>query len=242
MPKLRKAKNLSLVEDVTRQIEEAILSGEYRPGDKLPSTRQLQEILGASLGTVRESLAILEQKGLLRVRKGAKGGFFIREASTQPMAESLEMLVRHMAISMRELFEFRATIEAGMVGLVCERATEDQVSIFRDYLDRLKACLNRGRKGWLELCETEQELRREFLKVIRNRTYEAVLNPINDNLLEQARHNLDGGDRETQEAYDYWALIIPAIADRDGDRAASLVRDLLYHFMGLVLAHTKESK
>jgi len=242
MPKLRKAKNLSLVEDVTRQIEEAILAGEYRPGDKLPSTRQLQEILGASLGTVRESLAILEQKGLLRVRKGAKGGFFIRQVSTKPMAESLEMMVRHMAISHKELYEFRSTVEAGVVRLVCQRASEEQMPIFWDYLDRLKACLNRGQTGWLELCETEQDLRREFLKVIKNRTYEAVLNPINDNLLEQARRYLPGGDRETQEAYDYWAKIIPAIAARDEDRAAALIRDLLFHFMGLILARAEKSK
>ncbi len=75
MPKLQKAKSLSLVENVVHQIEEAVLTGEYKVGDKLPSTRQLQDILGASLGTIREGLARLEQKGLIEVKKGTKGGF-----------------------------------------------------------------------------------------------------------------------------------------------------------------------
>lgn len=237
MAKLRKAKNTSLVEDVTRQIEEAILTGEYRPGDKLPSTRQLQEIFGASLGTVRESLAILEQKGLLVVRKGAKGGFFVQAMTTQPMAESLDMLMRHRALSHRELYEFRATLEAGIIRLVVHRASEADIRVFEEYLDKFRTCLKRGSAGWLRLVQIEQDLRREFLKVIHNRTYEAVLMPINENLLNYARESMTGGDAEAQAAYDYWTEIMAAVKDRDEDAAARRIKDLLFHFMNLILAN-----
>ena len=142
MAKLQKAQNLSLVEDVTRQIEEAILDGEYKPGDKLPSTRELQKILGASLGTVRESLTKLEQKGLLKVLKGAKGGFFVREITISSMMDSLETLMKHMVLSHRELYEFRATIEAGLVRLVVKRASNQQIKKIKKYLNKLKNCLN----------------------------------------------------------------------------------------------------
>jgi len=232
---LRKARKLSLVEDVVAQIEGAILDGEYKPGDKLPSTRKLQEIFDASLGTIRESLAILDQKGLLEVRKGAKGGFFIQEITTKPMAESLEMMMRHMSLSPKELYEFRATVEAGVIRLVVQRAEDADIKIFFRYLDKFKACLNRGQTGWLKLCEIEQDLRKEFLKVIKNRTYEAVLMPIISNLLGYARYMLSGGDQETQVAYDYWKGIIPALAERDEDKAARLVKNLLFHFMHLML-------
>lgn len=235
MPKLRKAKKLSLVEDVVLQIEDAILDREYIPGDKLPSTRKLQEILGASLGTIRESLAVLEQKGLLVVRKGAKGGFFIREITTQPMTESLEMLLRHMSLTPRELYEFRATLEAGVIRLVVQRANEEQIQLFMAYLDKFKFCLNKGQAGWLRLVEFEQELRKDFMTVIQNRTYEAVLLPINTGLLEYARNNLPGGQKEAQDAYDYWKKILPAVAERDENRAADLIKQLLFHFMELVL-------
>lgn len=239
MPKLTKAKHLSLVADVVRQIEGAILDGEYGQGDKLPATRQLQEIFGASLGTVRESLAILEQKGLLEVRKGAKGGFFIREVTTQPMTESLEMLMRHMSLTPRELYEFRATVEAGVIRLVVKRATDAQIDRFREYLDHFAACRGRGEAGWWRLCEIEQELRKAFLKVIRNRTYEAVLMPIITNLLAYARHNITGGDAETEAACDFWTRIIPAVAERDEERAARLIKELLFHFMDLMVTRPR---
>jgi DNA-binding FadR family transcriptional regulator len=240
--KLRKARKLSLVEDVVRQIEGAILDGEYMPGDKLPSTRKLQEIFDASMGTIRESLAILDQKGLLEVRKGAKGGFFIREVTTQPMTDSLEMLMRHMSLSPKELYEFRGTVEAGVIRLVAQRAKESDIKIFWGYLDRFEACLHNGSAGWLKLCEIEQDLRKEFLKVIKNRTYEAVLTPIISNLLGYARYMMTGGNQETQVAYDYWKKIIPAVADRDEDRAAKLVKNLLFHFMNLMLQQSDKKE
>ena len=234
MPKLQKAKNFSLVEDVTRQIEEAILDGEYKVGDKLPSTRKLQEIFGASLGTIRESLAILEQKGLLYVLKGSKGGFFIQKITTQPMANSIEILMRHSVLSHRELYEFRATVEAGLIRLVVKRASDEQIQIFGEYLDKLKACLNQGPTGWMKLIDIEQDLRREFLHVIKNRTYEAVLMPIINNLHNYAFQFLPGSNQETQAAYGYWEKIIPAVADRDEDSAANLIKELLFHFMDII--------
>jgi len=235
MPKLEKAKNFSLVADVTRQIEEAILDGEYKSGDKLPSTRKLQEVFGASLGTIRESLAILEQKGLLYVRKGSKGGFFIREITTKSMANSIEMLMRHMVLSPRELYEFRATVEAGLIRLVVQKASDEQIHHFWEYLDKFNACLNQGHVGWMKFIEIEQDLRREFLHVIKNRTYEVVLIPIISNLDKYALHHLPGGSHEAKSAYEYWKKIIPTVAERDEDGAASLIKELLFHFMDLIL-------
>lgn len=241
MPKLQKAKNFSLVEDVTRQIEEAILDGEYRPGDKLPSTRKLQEVFGASLGTIRESLAILEQKGLLYVRKGSKGGFFIREITTKPMANSIEMLMRHLVLSPRELYEFRATVEAGLIRLVVQRASDEQIQHFDKYLDKFNACLNKGHAGWMKFIEIEQDLRREFLHIIKNRTYEVVLLPIIDNLDKYALHHLPGGSQEVELANAYWVKIISAVYDRDENKAASQIKELLFLFMNLIL-HRIEKK
>ena len=240
MAKLQKAKNLSLVENVTQQIENAILDEEYKPGDKLPSTRELQEILGASLGTIRESLAILEQKGLLDVRKGVKGGFFIREITTKPVENSLEMLMRHGKLSHRELYEFRITIEAGIIRLVTQRATNDQIVFLGEYLGKLKACLNKGQSGWIAFIGIENDLRREFLQIINNRTYEIALNPIINNLKQYARKNLPGENNEARTAYKFWEKIFPAIAERNEDKAAKQIKKLLYHFMDLTIQYSKK--
>lgn len=241
MPRLQKAKSLSLVEDVVSQIEEAILSGKYKPGDKLPSTRQMQEILGASLGTIREGLARLEQKRLIKVKKGTKGGFFIQELTTDPVTDSLELLMRHLKFSPQDLSEFRATVEAGLIRLVVKRATETQVQGFLKYEDKLETCLNRGTEGWQELLEIERNLRMEFLAVINNPVYGTVLLPIHKNIFRIADRFIIGDDAMTKTAYNYWKKVLSAVADRDEDRAATLTKDMIFHFMNNMLAHQKKS-
>lgn len=242
MAKLRKAKNLSLVKDVSQQIENAILTKEYSPGDRLPSTRELQEILGASLGTIRESLAILEQKGLLDVRKGAKGGFFVREISTEPLESSLEMLMRHMIISHDELYEFRTTNEARVAQLVVQKITDDQVDVLWEYLDKMKSCIGKGKTGWIKFVNIENDLRKEFLHIIQNRTYELVLTPIINNLQRYSSINLSGGNQETKLACNYWEKIIPAIAKRDEDETAILIKKLLFSFRDIIVQHSGSSQ
>ena len=235
MAKLRKAKNLSLVKDVSQQIEEAILSKEYLPGDRLPSTRQLQEILGASLGTIRESLAILEQKGLLEVRKGAKGGFFVKEISTTPMINSLETLMDHMVFSHRELYEFRIPIEAELTRMVAQKSTPELLDAYMLYIKKMEACIEKGDSGWRRLIEIEQDLRRRFLEVVGNRIYTAVLTPILDRLTQYGLEHLTGTEGEVELACGYWKKIIQAIANGDGERASHWVTQLLKDFEKLII-------
>jgi len=239
MAKLRKAKNLSLVKDVSQQIEEAILTGDYNPGDRLPSTRELLNILGASLGTIRESLAILEQKGLLEVKKGAKGGFFVREISTEPLENNLEMLMRQNVLSHEELYEFRTTNEVRVIQLVIEKVKDDQIEILWDYIKRMKACIGKKQAGWEKFVDIENELRKEFLEIAQNRAYKLLLTPLINKLQDYSQINLSGGDNETKLACEYWEKIIPAIASRDEATASALVRELLSTFLAIILENSE---
>jgi DNA-binding GntR family transcriptional regulator len=71
-----RAKRLRLVDDVRRSLEEAILCGEMRPGDRL-LVAQIAEEFNVSLTTVREALLMLENQGLV-VNKPRHGAFVTR--------------------------------------------------------------------------------------------------------------------------------------------------------------------
>jgi DNA-binding FadR family transcriptional regulator len=62
-----------LADGVADRIRDAILAGEYAPGDALPSERELSRQLGANRTTVREGLAQLEHQGLVERRQGTRG-------------------------------------------------------------------------------------------------------------------------------------------------------------------------
>ena len=66
-----KVRQVRAFESATRQVEDAILQGRFSAGDRLPPERELQALLDVSRNTLRESLRVLEQKGLgLRLKQG----------------------------------------------------------------------------------------------------------------------------------------------------------------------------
>lgn len=56
--------------EISRILRDEILSGQYRPGERLPSERDLSERFGASRSAVREALKALDQLGLASIQRG----------------------------------------------------------------------------------------------------------------------------------------------------------------------------
>jgi GntR family transcriptional repressor for pyruvate dehydrogenase complex len=101
---------------VTQQIEELILQGVLRPGDRLPAERELSETLDVSRPTLREALADLEQRGLIATRPG--GGTVVAEVLGSAFAAPLiELFATHDSA----LFDYIA-FRRDMEGLAAERA------------------------------------------------------------------------------------------------------------------------
>src|ERR1700685_3593701 len=69
-------------EEVAQQIERLILK-KLRPGDKLPSERELAELLKVSRSSIRDAIRGLELMGMVEPRQGA--GTIVREISTDSL-------------------------------------------------------------------------------------------------------------------------------------------------------------
>jgi DNA-binding FadR family transcriptional regulator len=105
----KKTNQQRLFEDLVNQIEEAILDGRLKAGDKLPSQRDLVSMFQTSRGPLREALRVLEQKGLLEIKRGVRGGAVVKHPGTTPVSESLGLLIRHRKITLAELAELGGT-------------------------------------------------------------------------------------------------------------------------------------
>lgn len=101
---------------VVRQVEELILQGVLRPGDRLPAERDLAETVDVSRPTLREALADLEERGLVVTRPG--GGTFIAEVLGSAFAPPLIELFASHDTALFDYVEFRRDLE----GLAAERA------------------------------------------------------------------------------------------------------------------------
>lgn len=101
---------------VVRQIEQLILRGILKPGERLPSERELSERLAVSRPSLREALAELQASGLLTSRAGA--GVFVGDVLGSAFSETLVRLFSNHDEAVFDYIAFRRDME----GLAAERA------------------------------------------------------------------------------------------------------------------------
>jgi GntR family transcriptional repressor for pyruvate dehydrogenase complex len=101
---------------VIHQIEELILRGVLRPGERLPSERELSERMGVSRPSLREALADLQERGLLASRAGA--GVFVADVLGSAFSPALIKLFSAHDEAVFDYLSFRRDME----GLAAERA------------------------------------------------------------------------------------------------------------------------
>ncbi|SLN55781.1 FadR/GntR family transcriptional regulator [Pseudooctadecabacter jejudonensis] len=101
---------------VVRQIEQLILRGILKPGERLPSERELSERLSVSRPSLREALAELQETGLLTSRAGA--GVFVGDVLGSAFSDTLVRLFANHDEAVFDYIAFRRDME----GLAAERA------------------------------------------------------------------------------------------------------------------------
>lgn len=119
------ARRVRTFDDVTAQLHEAIVSGRFQPGDRLPTERELTEIFGVGRPTLREALRFLEANGVIEIRPGKKGGAFVVSPSEQTLASALSTLLALGRAPARDLAEFRLSFEPENAWWAAKRATLD---------------------------------------------------------------------------------------------------------------------
>jgi DNA-binding GntR family transcriptional regulator len=119
---LRPPSRSRLVDDVSRSLEEAILSGKMRPGDRLIET-WLAKHLNVSRTTVREALLMLERQGYV-VSEPRRGTFVTRLSHEDAL----------------DLCYNRALLESFAVGLGYQRINNEVLGQMADCLEQMRRC------------------------------------------------------------------------------------------------------
>ena len=105
-----------LSQSVVRQIELLILQGILRPGERLPSERDLAEKLGVSRPSLRDAIAEMQARDLLTTKAGA--GIYVAELLDSAFSESLVRLFASHDAALFDYISFRRDLE----GMSAERA------------------------------------------------------------------------------------------------------------------------
>jgi GntR family transcriptional regulator, transcriptional repressor for pyruvate dehydrogenase complex len=194
--------------------------GQLQPGDRLPAERELCGQFGVSRVTVREALRVLEANGLVQIRVGARGGAFVRSPSKERVSQGIVDYLTMSPVTSGDATELRMVLELGIIPLVCERATEDD-------LEDLLALCHRAREalaaGTYDL-STSVEFHTRVARCAHNSAIELLLRSLQGPLLasmeEARRASPEMGRMSVQEHLAF----VHAVRERDAAKAGEIMR------------------
>lgn len=124
----------TLADRMTTQLRQQILSGRLKPGDPLPTERELREAFGVSRTTVREALHGLVASGFLERRSNQ---LHVRDRQDIPAREIDygELAARH---SVEDVYETRKALESKAVELAARNWVPGDIDALREALERMR--------------------------------------------------------------------------------------------------------
>jgi GntR family transcriptional repressor for pyruvate dehydrogenase complex len=121
-----------MASEVTRKMLDYLLSGEIKPGERIPSERKLSETLGVGRSVVREALKSLMVLGLIDVRQG--DGTYLKRTDSDLLPQAIEWGLLLGTKRITDLVEARHHLEVLLAGLAAQRRSEADIEEMRRWV------------------------------------------------------------------------------------------------------------
>ncbi|HEV7649727.1 MAG TPA: FCD domain-containing protein [Actinophytocola sp.] len=205
---------------IVDQIKGLIRAGKLSPGDRLPSERELCTRFGVSRVTVREALRILETNGLITIKVGARGGALVALPTSDQVGANLAELVSMSPLTAQEVTEARLVFEVGIIPLVVQRATAEDVAALREMTAGHAAALQAG----TYTLHMSAEFHVRLAACTHNTAIEMLVRSFEGPLLMSLVTAKAAAPLMGKRGGQEHVALIDAIADRDVARAETIMR------------------
>ena len=195
-----------------RELKSEIMNGVYSAGSRLPTERALAEHFGIARNSVRKTLNLLAEEGLI-IRHVGRGTFVRSRVGTDEFTLS-------------ELLEARLLFEPGLPDLVVERVTPELIAEMEDSLERVRTA-----ESWEQFKEAKYAVHMAIARSSRNRFIISIF----EQIVESRRRAAWGrpGHQPApvlvvrEAAYRDNMVIVDALRCGDTDKAREAIRDYL---------------
>jgi len=209
--------------NLVQQIEDAIIGGNILPGEKLPPQRELMNTFGASSSSVREAFRVLEEKGLVEIKRGHTGGTIVKGPNSEKLSENLGRLIKYKQIPMKQLAEYREDIEGSIAALASERATPEDIWEMKKILAEIHECLTADPLKNIEFDIADSKLHIAVARSTKNAIYQLTSEMIHNNINIYYQELLEE-KTAYMEYYEDFRGLIEAIENHETDKARSIAR------------------
>ena len=132
-------------QDIAGQIRDLIRDGVLKPGDRLPSERELAERFQVGRGSLREAMRSLELQGMVVSRPGS--GTYVSSESLEPLASIIVSTLTEANRDLEDIFEVRHLLEPHIASLAAERSTAEDWERMRAAIEGQESQITSGGTG-----------------------------------------------------------------------------------------------
>jgi GntR family transcriptional regulator, transcriptional repressor for pyruvate dehydrogenase complex len=195
-------KRKRLYQEVIERLQSLIENGEIKPGDKLPSERNLAELLSVSRSTIKEAFSVLESKGIINIHQGL--GVFLAARPKNWLSKGIQNIIMDQQPYLSDLIELRQAIEGDAAYHAAKRMTvaqrkhleqtfqellyaekREEPAVEEDYQFHLAIMEAANNKMMLEAMEVISQSIKSFLAI--NREESIKYSQMNEQVIEEHR-------------------------------------------------------
>lgn len=212
---IKKVKRESVSDQVFEQLKSNILTGEWKPNEKIPSENELTEQFGVSRVSIRQALQRLAAIGLIKTKIGE--GSFISELNVGVVMNHMIPAVYLNNNSLSEILEFRRTIEGKVTELAVEKATTEEIEELAEIYHEMEK-----EKDNLEaFSKADYQFHYLLGKMTKNTLFTQLFNILHNDLSNAFSEIVTA--RGNKAGLHYHKLILEAIQARDSKKAKSFM-------------------
>jgi DNA-binding FadR family transcriptional regulator len=209
--------NLSRAEEISDVLREEILTGQYRPGERLPSERDLAGRFAANRGAVREALKKLEQLGIADIQPGGVRVVPVKEATLEVLSHILRVKDIPDPVLVDQMFEVSSALISLSIRTAVEKATPEQIDYLRNLLKKILSASSTP----LEKKEYGLKFREYLFEVHGNLVLQLIGNGLRTQFMGHTESIDDLVELNDQQSMKLLKKLDSAIARRDADGAAN---------------------
>jgi GntR family transcriptional repressor for pyruvate dehydrogenase complex len=223
---------------VSEQIKALIIEGNLKPGDKLPSERDLAKAIQVGRLSLREGLRILESIGIIETRYGVNSGSYISRIGIENLTDKFSEFLRLGNITIEMLYEARLELGLISVKYFIERATEED-------LQKMEACVKEA-EALLNVGLQTREKNIYFHQLLAQGSQNPVFILVQNSLFETIRHFLskfDSPHKHSNKVLEGNKRILKQLQERNVQGAMKAMRNhVLYSRQSLKSMTHKPSR
>lgn len=220
-------------ERVVEQIEQAVLTGELLPGQRLPSERDLMSQFAVSRSTVREALRVLQAGEVIRSRPGDPRGPEVLSASPAALHKPMHRLARAGQLGVGELLQFRMLLEGSAYLLAAQLRTDTQLDELSAALAEMTSLADADEPNYVAFSRADVAFHDTIARATGNPLVMACGEVARDVVLELIQDKLEHAPNRhalMRRTLAHHTEVLEAVRRGDGESACRLSRQALYDY------------